>query len=71
MPNVSVGVETGKVSKKKAERVRKQRLLPCSSQESQDSDRAVSRKSSRKRAVVTKIGDVMIDSVFKTRKNKD
>ena len=68
---MSGGVETGKISKKKAERVRKQRLLSCSSQESQDSDRAASRKSSRKQAVVTKIGDVMIDSVFKTRKNKD
>ena len=71
VPNVSGGVETGKISKKKAERVRKQRLLSCSSQESQDSDGAGSRTSSRKRAVVTKIGGVMIGSVFKTRKNKD
>ena len=71
MPNVSGGVETGKMSIKKAERVRKQRSLSCSSQESHDSDGAGSRRSSRKQAVVTKIGDVMIDSVFKTRKNKD
>ena len=47
MPTVSGEIETGKISKKKAERVRKQRLVSYSSQESQDSDGAGSRKSSR------------------------
>ena len=47
LPNVSGGVELGK-SKKKGERVRKQRLVSYSSQESQDSDGAGSRKGSSK-----------------------
>ena len=70
VPNVSGGVETRKISKKKVERKRKQRLVSYSSQESQDSDGAGSRKSSRKRTAATKFGGVMIDSIFKSRKNK-
>ena len=53
-----------------AERAKKQRLVPSSSQESQDSDEAVSRKSSRKRTALTKLGGVITDSIFKTRRNK-
>ena len=49
MPIVRGGVETGNISKKKGERVRKQRLVLYSSQESQDLDGLGSRKSSRER----------------------
>ena len=64
VPNVSSGLETGKSAKKKAEWVRKQRLVSYSSQELQESDGAGSRKSSRKQTAVTKLGGVMIDSIF-------
>ena len=70
VPNVSGDAQSGKLPKKKGERVRRQRLVSYSSQESQDSDGAGSRKSSRKRAAVTKFGGVIIDSIFKSRRNK-
>ena len=44
--------------------------MSYSSQESQDSDGAGSRKSSRKRTAVTKFGGVIIDSILKSRRNK-
>ena len=69
-PNLSNEAQPGKQAKKKGERVRRQRLVSYSSQESQDSDGAGSKKSTRKRTAVSKFGGVMIDSIFKTRKNK-
>ena len=69
-PDLSNEVPSGKSSKKKGERVRQQRLVSYSSQDSQDSDGAGSRKSTRKRTAVSKFGGVMIDSIFKTRKSK-
>ena len=69
-PSLSGYAQSGKLPKKKGERVRRQRLVSYSSQESQDSDGAGSRKSSRKLTAVTKFGGVMIDSIFKSRRNK-
>ena len=50
--------------------MRRQPLASYSSQESPDSDRAGSRKSFRKRTAVTKFGGVMVDTIFKSRRNK-
>ena len=69
-PNLNSEAQSGKLPKKKEERVRRQRLVSYSSQDSQNSDGAGSRKSSWKRTAVTKFGDVIIDSIFETRKNK-
>ena len=68
VPNVGGDEAASKISKKKAERAKKQRLVSYSSQESQDSDGVGSRKTSRKRTAVTKLGGVMIDSIFKEAK---
>ena len=69
-PNLNNELQPGKQAKKKGERVRRQRLVSYSSQDSQDSDGAGSRKSTRKRTAVSKFGGVMTDSIFKTRKNR-
>ena len=69
-PNLSNEAQPEKQAKKKGERVRRQRLVSYSSQDSQDSDGAGSRKSTRKGTAVSKFGGVTIDSIFKTRKNK-
>ena len=68
--NLNREAQPGKLPEKKGERFRRQRLLSYSSQGSQDSDGEGSRKSSRKRTAVTQIGEVMIDRILKTRKNK-
>ena len=69
-PNLNNEPQPGKQAKKKGEQVRRQRLVSYSSQDSQDSNGAGSRKSTRKRTAVSKFGGVMIDSIFKTRKNR-
>ena len=69
-PKLNYEPQPGKRAKKKGERVRRQRLVSYSSQDSQDSDGAGSRKSTRKRTAVSKFGGVMIDSILKLRKNR-
>ena len=63
---MSDGAEASKISKKWRSAQRSKDWC----QESQDSDEAGSRKSSRKRTALTKFGGVIIDSIFKTRQNK-
>ena len=70
VPSVSDDVVASKNWKEKAERAKKQRLVSYLSQELQGSDGAGSRYSSRKRMAVTKFSGVMIDSIFKRRRNK-
>ena len=55
-------------AKKKGGRPRKQRLVSYSNQDSNSQDESCSRKSSRKRTAVSKLGALMIDSI--TREGK-
>ena len=70
VPNVDDDVGASKTSKKKAKRAKKQRLVFYLSQELQVSDGAGSQKRLRKQTAATKFVGVMVDSIFKARRNK-